>query len=331
MADWEPYAAAAFAPVAVWVLWRFQVLSVEALRHQMVKMTRHFDQKWIYHIVSWFGTLLHEISHASVLLLSGHGIRDFSVRSEQGHVTPQRMRKGPVSFLFFLVAALAPLFIPPALVLVGLLWLNDWTLVPWTVAESGLEEAWNVVRDLGVEFPKRLGLAIANLDLAKPWHLAVFLVILLGTPGSRPSHVKGSRFHGTNDEGDVAVLRSRVRQNPIPFLLFIGLLYGAYFVLGRWAPEAYWHGFEAVWAVALTGIVLALFGFLWWSLAVLDARTLPVLAWIGFAMFVTVQIVGRALPVLDADPWRLNAASVAAWFAVSLLLGLVLPRPRMLR
>src|SRR5207244_4244981 len=145
---WEPFAAAAFAPAAVWLLWRAQALSVELLRWRLVALARWRGARGLYAVVSWFGTFLHEVSHASVLLLSGHG--------------------------------------------------SD----------------------------------LASLDLARWPHLGVFLLVLLAMPASRPSHVKGSRFHGSKSEGDIPVLRQRIRQQPLLFVAFLALLYGAHFLIG---------------------------------------------------------------------------------------------------
>ena len=104
MTAWQPFAAAAIPIVLVWILWRLQTLSVEALRVSLLHLDRHWDQKWLYAIVSWFGTFLHEVSHASVLILSGHGVKQFRAGVEEGHVIPARARGG-VWTLTFIVAA----------------------------------------------------------------------------------------------------------------------------------------------------------------------------------------------------------------------------------
>ncbi|MEK6986005.1 MAG: hypothetical protein AABX89_06460 [Candidatus Thermoplasmatota archaeon] len=315
-------AAGLFAPVVVWLLWRGQTLSVELLRLRLLVLTRHGNQRWIYSTVSWFGTLLHEISHATVLLLSGHGIREFRAGVETGHVTPATMRKGPLSFLFFLVAALAPLFIPPALVLALLFFFVDETLFQFTSGGPGLQAAWDLLVAFGADFPLRLLRSLANLDLAQPAHIAILAATLLGIPGARPSHVtaKGKK------EGDVAVLRARIRENPLPFIAFLILLYAASFLTLLW-PAAYWLPLQAVWAIATTGTVLALVGALWWSLAGLDGRVTPWLAWGGFAAFVAVQL-GARFVTLPASITlvHINGAALAAWLVVSLGLGAVARR-----
>lgn len=325
MVAWQPFAAAAIAPALVWVLWRMQTLSVEALRRSLVRLDRHWDQKWLYAIVSWFGTFLHEVSHASVLLLSGHGIKEFRAGVEEGHVLPARMRGG-VWTLTFLVAALAPLFIPPLLVLLALTIGLHVVEVPFFTGPGALDGYADTLRPFFVELPKELALAIAGLDLADWREALVLAVILLGAPGSRPSHVR-SRFHGKGDEGDVAALRATIRRNPLPFLAFLVVVYAAFFLtrLDAPLPKAYWLPIEGVWAVALTGIVLALFGAAFWGLAALDGRASALVAWVGPASFVAVQVLGRLMD-WPVSVRVLNGISVAAWLVVALALGQVLPR-----
>ncbi|MCA1811398.1 MAG: hypothetical protein LC623_05245, partial [Halobacteriales archaeon] len=150
MATLDPtlFAAAAFAPVAIWVLWRAQTWSVEALRLSLLWMARARGLRWLYAVVSWFGTLVHEVSHASVLLLGGHGISQFRAGVERGHVTPSRVKTRGIGMLSFLVAALAPLFVPPLLVLVALLLLVDRGLVTFPAAAPGLPQALDALKEL---------------------------------------------------------------------------------------------------------------------------------------------------------------------------------------
>ena len=322
MAAWEPFAAAAVAPAVVWVLWRLQTVSVDALRRSLLVLTRHWDQAWMYAIVSWFGTFLHEVSHASVLLLSGHGLKEFRAGVEEGHVLPSRMRGG-AGMLFFLAAALAPLYIPPLLALLAIYLVLGVAPIPFTVGGEGVEGVWDAVRPVLVGLPEDLVMAIAGLDLADWRHAVVLAVVLLGAPGSRPSHVK-SRFHSKGDGGDVAALRRHIRHHPLVFIAFLAAVFGAYFA-ARWLPEAYWFPLEAVWAVAVAGIVLALFGALFWGLVGLGGRSFAVVSWLGPAGFAAVQVAGRAM-AWPVTVMQLNGIAVLAWAVVALALALVLPR-----
>lgn len=323
MTFWHPFVAAAIAPALVWLLWRVQTLSVELLRRSLLVLDTRFDQRWLYAIVSWFGTFLHEVSHASVLLLTGHGVRQFRAGVEEGHVLPARMHRG-AGTLTFLVAALAPLFLPPALALAGFALLIDGLDIPFFVGPTTLDGFRDALTPFFVALPRDLLRAIARLDLADWRHALVFALILLGAPGSRPSHVR-SRFHGEGDQGDVAALRATIRSHPVPFLAFLAILYGAFFLAALAFPQAYWYPLEAVWAVALTGIVLALFGALFWALAGLDGRASPLVAWLGPAVFIAIQLAARLLD-WNADIVAVNGAAVAAWLAVALIAAAVLPR-----
>jgi hypothetical protein len=322
MPAWEPFAAAAVGPALVWLLWRLQTVSVDVLRRQLLLLTRHWDQAWLYAIVSWFGTFLHEVSHATVLVLSGHGLKEFRAGVEEGHVLPSRMRGG-VGMLFFLAAALAPLYIPPLLALLTL-WLVLGVLPdPFHLGGDGVRGVWDALEPILLGLPKDLALAIAGLDLSTWREALVLAVVLLFAPGSRPSHVK-TRFHSKGDGGDVAALRRHIRAHPLPFLLFLAAIYGAYW-LTRLLPEAYWYPLEAVWAVAVAGIVLALFGALFWTLPGLDGRASPLVAWMGPGSFAAVQVAGRLLD-WPVSILQLNGIAVAAWLVVALALGAVLPR-----
>jgi hypothetical protein len=320
--NWQPFAAAAIAPLSIWLLWRLQTVSGEVLRGRLLVLTRRRDQRWMYAIVSWFGTFLHEVSHATVLLLSGHGVRRFRAGVEEGHVLPRRMRGG-VGMLFFLAAALAPLFIPPALALAVLWWALGVLPDPFLVGDGGLAGFLEAARPALLDLPRRLLVALANLDFTNWTHGLALAAVLLFAPGSRPSHVK-SRYHGEGDEGDVPALRRHIREQPLPFILFLAVVYGAYFA-AHWLPAAYWYPVQAVWAVAATGILLALVGALFWILPGLDGRASPVIAWLGPASFAGVQVLVRLLEV-PLGLAAVNGLAAATWLAVALVAASAWPR-----
>lgn len=328
MAAWQWFVAAAFAPVVVWLLWRVQAWSVDhLLRASLLRLLRSF--RWIYNPVSWFGTFLHEVSHATVLLLGGHGIKGFKAGVEGGQVSPRRTRRGPIGFLSFLAAAMAPIYLPPLAILLLTWGLVDRGVLAWRSAGTGLEPAWHLLRDLVLEFPVQLSRALVGLDVASWQGALIFLLVLLAMPSSRPSFVKGSKFH-EGDEGDVAVIRRRLRRNPVPFVVFLALLYGLYFGLVPWFPQAYWSAFAFVWSVALTGILLAAFGAVVWVSVAWAGRIAVWLAWLPLAAAMAVQVLARlpaaqGVPGLD-DLRVVNAASLALLAGLSLALRFVAPR-----
>lgn len=302
--------AAAVPLVATWVLWRVQALAVDkVLRVGMFKLLRW--QRRTYNVVSWFGVLLHELSHAALLLVGGHGIREFSVHTDHGHVKPRHRRTGVYGRFTFVLAAMAPLYVAPAAILAVAALLLEPDLVRPATAAPGLDAAWTAVRDLVTTFPLRLGEVLLGLDVTTGAGLAVFLLAVLAIPAARPSHVRSEG----RSEGDVAVLRATIRERPLMWLVLLAALYGAYFLLvPRW-PEAYWTAFRVVWAVALTAVLLAVAGGLgWWAVA-WTGRVRPVVAWIPYAAAVAVQWGGRAytgLPVVVLNLLTLAAFGLLA-------------------
>jgi len=322
---WSLFVAAAFAPVAVWILWRVQALAVDkVLRAGMFRLLRY--QKTTYNIVSWFGVLLHEMSHAVFLVLGGHGITQFKVGIDAGHVTPRQVRRGWFGLLTFLLAALAPMYTAPAVILaLILLLLAPGVLVP-VGAGPGLAPALDAFSSTFRDFLPELLLALVGLDLAAPAGLAVFLLAVLAIPSARPSHIKGGR--GAEDEGDIVVVRRKIRDRPVPVLLFALLVYGSYFALVPFAPRAYWTTFQLIWGTAAVGIALAVLGGLGWWAVSLAGRIAPVLGWIPAAAALAAQVMPRVteVPLLTSEPAWMNAASLFSFVTLAIVLASVATR-----
>lgn len=311
---WRLFVAAAFAPFVVWALWRVQALAVDkVLRTGMFRLLRY--QRRTYNVVSWFGVLLHELSHAFFLVMGGHGIRQFRVGVDAGHVTPRQARRGPLGLMTFLLAAMAPMFTAPAAILALLLLLVAPGLLDPVSAGPGLQPAVDAFTVTFRDFLPGLLLALVGLDLAAPAGLSVFLLAVLALPSSRPSHVKGGK--GEADEGDIAVVRQKIRRQPVPFIVFVLLVYALYFALVPFAPAWYWTGFQLLWGTAAVGIVLATLGGVgWWGVAQ-GGRITPLLGWLPVAVALAVQVLPRVVevPGLTGSPLWMNLASLAV-FAV---------------
>lgn len=317
------FAAAALAPVTVWLLWRIQALAVDqGLRRALLKLLS--GTKWLYSLVSWLGTFLHEVSHALVLLLGGHGIKGFRAGVDSGQVMPRRTRRSALGTLSFLAAAMAPIYLPPALLL-GLLWWLQGDVVLWVSGGPGLDPAVEVLRSVFVDYPSRVGRATAGLDLASWEGGVLFALVLVALPSSRPSFVKGSRFH-EGDEGDIAVIRRRIKRRPWPFLAFLVVVYALYFALVPFWPAVYWGIWQVVWLVALTGIAYALFAAVVWYLVARATRAAAWVAWVPVAAFAAVQAFGRA--PLGWSLWTVNAVSLAAFAGLALAAPVLVPRHR---
>lgn len=314
----EHLGAALAFPVVLWVLWRLQAFAVETLRRGMAQMV--LEAPRFHRVISWFGTFLHETSHAVVLLITGHGIKEFHVASDQGHVLPRRRFRSMLGDAAFIAAALAPMFLVPALVLVVLVlagpsWVQSSGGAGWDAALAvlndgllgGLRQTWDGLR---------------SLDLATVAGVAVATAMLLAAPGMRPSHVKGEGWRAA-DEGDIAVVRSIVRRRPL-LLAVAGVVLAAAYALVLVKPAWYWIPVQWVWAVGVAGILVALLGAWVWTLVALGTRTKPVVAWIPVALFVAVQILMRP----DWAPAWINQVSMIAWTVSAVALRFAVPRRR---
>lgn len=306
--------AAAVPLVATWALWRVQAVAVDrVLRVGMFKLLRW--QRRTYNVVSWFGVLLHELSHAALLLVGGHGIREFSVHTDHGHVKPRHRRNGPYGRFTFVLAAMAPLYVAPSAILVVAAILLEPDLLRPASTGPGLDAAWLAVRDLLTTFPLQLGEVLLGLDVTTGAGLAVLLLAVLAIPAARPSHVRSEG----RSEGDVAVLRATIRKAPALWLILLAALYVAYFLLvPRW-PEAYWTAFHVVWATALTAILLAVAGGLMWWAVSWTGRVRPIVAWTPYAAAVLVQWGGRVYTDLPVVILNLIAFASFGFLAAALL------------
>ena len=317
--DATSFLVAAFAPLTLWLLWRIQSVAIDqALRRGMYGLLRY--QRRTYNVVSWVGVLLHELSHAFFLLLGGHGIKDFKVRTDGGHVTPHQVRRGPLGLLTFLVAALAPMFVAPAILFVVAWRLLDSGLVEPAHAGLGWDAAWPVLRDTATDMPVRLARLLVGLDVATGAGATVFLLAVFAMPSARPSFVPGKR--GAQDEGDIAVVRRKVRRQPIPPLVVLALLYASYFLVPLW-PAAYWGAWQVAWSISLTATLLAVLLGLAWVGVAWAGRIRAWLAWVPFATGIAIQLAGRQT---ELALWIVNLATVAAFTLLSIGLWAVAPR-----
>lgn len=310
------------APLTIWILWRIQAIAVDwVLRRALLRLLRHHGLS--YSIVSWFGTLIHELSHATILLLTGHGIKGMRVRSESGVVSPRHERRGTIGFLSFLAAALAPIYLPPLLILMLAWWLLDRGLIT-TLNVADLGAAKDAGLLLVQEYPMQLLRALGGVDVTTWQGALMAFLLLVALPSARPSFVKGSKYHGEDDQGDIAVVRRRLRRRPWPLVGFFAVLYGLIF-LTPWIGVGYWSAVALLWKTALTGILIALLGAIIWRTYAAAGGIIRPLGWIALLVPIALQVLAR---VID---WKFtlaqsNGMSLFLWVMVTLTLRVLAPR-----
>lgn len=310
-------AAAFLFPLSLWALWRLQGLAVEGLRWSMAPMFRFAGG--LHNVISFFGVLLHECSHAVVLAVTGHGVKQFHVRPDHGHVLPRRRFHNGLGDLAFMAAAFAPMFVVPAAALAAFVFLLD-APFPYTAAGSGWDATTEVARTFLVDSTVAWSKALASLDLSDLRHAALALVLLLAAPGMRPSFASGKGLGG--NQGDLAVIRAMIRNRPWPFLILVALVVAAHFLVPM-APAAYWAPAQVLWSVAVVGILTALLGAVVWGLVAVGSRIVRVLAWVPPALFVAAQVLGHRG---DLSIAAVNGLSLLIWAVTAFGLRASAPR-----
>ncbi len=318
MLTWQDAIVAAAPIIIAWLLWRIQAFSINRfLRGGMYRLLRY--QRTTYNIVSWFGVLIHEISHAVVMLLGGHGITQFRVGVDSGHVTPKQVRKGPLGTLTFIAAALAPMVAAPAAIAAFLLIGRP---LPEPSTAAGFRGVQDNLATISRDMVERLVVDLVGMDVTTWMGASLLLLAVFAMPSARPSHVKNK---GEADEGDIAVVRALIKRRPLPVILFWVLIYGAYFAVVPFWPQFYWLAWQMVWSIGIVGAALAIImGLVWYAVA-WTGRIQRWLAWIPYALAVAVQVGGRLLD-WHGSTWLLNLLSVAVLLGLAFALRTVAPR-----
>lgn len=309
--------AAFMFPVTLWVLWRLQALAVEGLRWSMAPMVRFAGG--LHNAVSFFGVLLHELSHAAVLAVTGHGVKKFHVRPDHGHVLPRRRFHNGFGDLAFMAAAFAPMFVVPAAALAAFVFLLD-VPFPYTAAGNGWEATTAAAQAFLIDSTVAWSKALASVDLYDPRQAALVLVLLLAAPGMRPSLISGKGIGGK--QGDIAIIRTIIRHRPLPFLLLLAVVIGLHFLV-PFAPAAYWAPVQVLWSVAVVGILTSLLGAVVWGLVAVGSRIVRVLAWVPPVLFVAAQVLGHNG---DMSIAAVNGLSLLIWAVTALGLRASAPR-----
>lgn len=252
-------------PFAVlYASWRFQEFLVNLLRWPLASIAGQSNAFEAF--LTFFGTLLHEVSHASILLVTGQGIMEFHVRPYHGHVLPRRAFGNWYGHLVLAAAAVAPLWLIPFLTiavstgLLGVNWLNAPVFSPDAQMEfyrASIAVSLSAMQDTLVQAARY------------PFLLTVMIVTLIvASPGLRPS-----KFIDDDGQksGDIWVLRRTVRRHPIPFILVICALLALVGIPSGIQPvgAAILH---VLLAVSFAGILTAIVGFVFYGFTAIMLR-----------------------------------------------------------
>jgi hypothetical protein len=190
----------------------------------------------LYKALNWWGTFMHELSHALMVLVSLNKIKEFKVGSDGGHVTWSSTKKrGYVAWLSAQIISLAPFFIPPLLIGVPLVYTEIIDLKGITV-NLGFSDSINMISMLCLELIPQLTLKIgkmlAGLNLFCFWNVLLLVILMFSFSGAKPSSVKDSHL-----EGDIQSFLRRCKEHPIYTFFSLMLLISVFWIIGYYSLD----------------------------------------------------------------------------------------------
>ena len=189
-----------------------QSLFVNRAQFHIAKVYYHHPR--MFKALNWWGTFIHELSHALMVLVSLNKIKEFKVGSGGGHVTwSSTKRQGYVAWLSAQIVSLAPFFIPPLLIGIPLVYTEIIDLKGITV-NFGFADPINMVLMLCLELiPElllKIGKMLAGLNLLCFWDVLLLVILMFSFSGARPSSIKDSHM-----EGDIQSFLRQCKEHPI--------------------------------------------------------------------------------------------------------------------
>jgi len=190
----------------------------------------------LYKALNWWGTFVHELSHALMVLISLNKIKEFKVGSSGGHVTWSSTKKqGYVAWLSAQITSLAPFFIPPLLIGIPLVYTEIIRLKGITV-NFGFSDPINMISMLCLELIPQLALKIGEmlggLNLFYIWDVLLLVILMFSFSGAKPSSINESGM-----EGDIQSFLRQCKEHLI--YAFFGLVF---LILAFWVISYYSWG-----------------------------------------------------------------------------------------
>ena len=175
-----------------------QSLFVNRAQFHIAKIYYHHPR--MFKALNWWGTFMHELSHALMVLVSLNKIKEFKVGSGGGHVAwSSTKRQGYVAWLSAQIVSLAPFFIPPLLIGVPLVYTEIIDFKGITV-NFGFSNPINMISMLCLELIPQLALKIGKmltgLNLFCFWDVLLLVILMFSFSGAKPSSIKDGRMEG---------------------------------------------------------------------------------------------------------------------------------------
>ena len=209
-----------------------QSLFVNRAQFHIAKVYYHHPR--LYKALNWWGTFVHELSHALMVLLSLNKIKEFKVGSNGGHVTWSSTKKqGYIAWLSAQITSLAPFFIPPLLIGVPLVYTEIINLKGITV-NFGFSDPINMVSMLCLELIPQLALKIgkmlAGLNLLCIWDVLLLVILMFSFSGAKPSSIKDSHL-----EGDIQSFLRQCKEHLTYTFFSLVLLISVFWIIGYYS------------------------------------------------------------------------------------------------
>ena len=214
------------------LLTAIQSFLVTRAQFHIAKIYYHHPR--LYKVLNWWGTFMHELSHALIVLISLNKIKEFKVGSGGGHVTwSSTKRQGYIAWLSAQIVSLAPFFIPPLLIGIPLVYTEIIDLRGITV-KSGFSDPINMISMLCLELiPQlalRIGKMLAGLNLFCIWDVLLLVILMFSFSGAKPSSIKDG-----NTEGDIQSFLRRCKEHPIYTFFSLMLLILLFWVIAYYS------------------------------------------------------------------------------------------------
>ena len=214
-----------------------------------------FNHPRLVRMMNWWGSFIHELSHAITAIVTLNKVKEFKVTSTGGHVVHET--SGKFGFLKWLAAqsiSLAPAFIPPitAALLMHFLGYIDFTQVKLNGGDP-VSIIYALYRDIIPFIIKTTGWLFVNLNYLKVDNFLLLLFLTFSFSSAKPSSISGK----PGNQGDIQSVIQMSIKFPVYTFLFIFLS-----ILSFWIFSYNMPLFSIVFTYLLLLPVLSVFGLL---------------------------------------------------------------------